>query len=421
MVAFLWRRTMSKYSVWLTFLAILAFLLLPVLPAGCTGTSSEVRASLGQESSLSIGQSAVIEEEGLTLKFTEVVGDSRCPKDVVCFWQGEVSCGIEIAYSGSQYRMVLTQPGLTSEPSTKTFQQYRLTFSVDPYPESGKKIRPGDYRLRLTVDKPSVVYSLPELKYRLWAHFGDVFWCDPDLYPVARPEQEERNAIEQFPAIRADSAEFTAILNYLGLSIKTDYTDEEKLLIYRQHKKLTYSLEISSSGDNYSFTLRVGEGEGWRYEGTVTPSGKITVQSRETSFNTCPICLARGTLIATPGGPVPVEQLRPGMSVWTVDGTGERAVALVVKTASTPVPSSFQILRLTLSDSRTVAASPGHPTAEGRALGEYQVGDTLDGATVIAIEHVAYYGEATYDLLPSGNTGLYRANGILMKSTLRLP
>src|SRR3990170_6850770 len=62
-----------------------------------------------------------------------------------------------------------------------------------------------------------VVYSLPELKYRLVSNFGDVFWCDPDFYPVARPGQEEKNALEQFPVIRADSAEFSAILKQLDL------------------------------------------------------------------------------------------------------------------------------------------------------------------------------------------------------------
>jgi hypothetical protein len=46
------------------------------------------------------------------------------------------------------------------------------------------------------------------------------------------------------------------------------------------------------------------------------------------------------------------------------------------------------------------------------------VGDTLDGALVIVVEQVIYEGGATYDLLPGGPTGLYWANGILLKSTL---
>jgi hypothetical protein len=34
------------------------------------------------------------------------------------------------------------------------------------------------------------------------------------------------------------------------------------------------------------------------------------------------------------------------------------------------------------------------------------------------VEHVIYHGDATYDLLPDSSTGLYWANGILLRSTL---
>ncbi len=264
---------------------------------------------------------------------------------------------------------------------------------------------------------PAAEYSLPELKYLLLASFDDVFWCDPDFYPIGRPGQEEQNALEQFPVISANQAEFSAILQHLGLPNKAEYTDAEKLLIYREHKKLTYQVDMTLAGDIYQFTLRVKEGQGERIEGTVTSAGDIKVTKREPSFNTCPICLARGTLIDTPGGPVPVEQLHEGMAVWTADSTGNRVAGVVLKMVTTPAPSSFQMVKVTLSDGRAVTASPGHPTAEGRALGDYQVGDTLVGAVVTAAEHSDYNG-VTYDLLPSGGTGLYWANGILLKSTI---
>jgi hypothetical protein len=265
---------------------------------------------------------------------------------------------------------------------------------------------------------PPVVYSAPQLEYRLISNFGGVFYCDPDLYPVAREGQELANALEQFPIIRANAAEFSAILEHLGLPNKAEYTDEEKLLIYREHKKLIYGVELTASGDVYDFTLRVGEVQGYRISGTITPSGTITVLKQETSFNTCPICLAKGTLIDTPSGPVPAEELSRGMAVWSVDDSGKRVAATVVETAVTPVPPSFQLVTVRLSDGRAVTASPGHPAAEGRLLGDYRVGDSLDGALVIAVERASYENEATYDLLPSGTTGLYWANGILLRSTL---
>ena len=265
---------------------------------------------------------------------------------------------------------------------------------------------------------PPVTYSLPEMKYLLISNFDPVFYVDPDFYPIAREGQEEKNALEQFSTIKTDTIEFSAILEHLGLPNKTDYTNEEKLLVYREHKKLTRAVEITASGDLYNFVLRTGEGQGERIEGTITASGKIKVLKREPSFNTYPICLTKGTLIDTPGGPVPVEYFKKGMAVWTVDDSGKRIAAGVVETAVTPVPSSFQVVTVRLDDDRAVTASLGHPTAEGRALGGYRVDDTLDGALVVVVEHMIYNGGATYDLLPSGETGLYWANGVLLKSTL---
>jgi hypothetical protein len=263
-----------------------------------------------------------------------------------------------------------------------------------------------------------VVYSQPELAYRLISNFGDAFYCDPDYYPVAREGQEEKNALDQFPVIRSNQAEFSAILKHLDLLDKSEYTTAEKVLIYQEHKKLTLAVQMTASGADYNFTLRVGEGQGERIDGVITQSGQITVTKRETSFNTCPICLASGTLIDTPEGLVLVEQLRKGMFVWTVGESGQRIAAVVMDTVSTPVPLLFQVVRVTLNDGRVVTASPGHPTADRRALGDYRVGDMLDGGVVMAVERIAYNEGATYDLLPSGATGMYWANGILLRSTL---
>ena len=265
---------------------------------------------------------------------------------------------------------------------------------------------------------PPVVYSVYQLEYRLFSRFSNVFWCDPDLYPIERPGQEQKNALEQFPVIRANAAEFSAILEHRGLPEKAEYSDGEKLEIYREHKKLTLAVQMTAWTGIYYFTLRVREGQGERIDGTITPSGEIKVLKREPSVNTCPICLAKGTLIDTPSGPVPVEELQRGMAVWSVDDSGRRVLAAVVETAVTLVPPSFQVVSVRLSDSRAVTASPGHLTAEGRLLGDYRVGDSLDGALVTAVERASYENEATYDLLPSGTTGLYWANGILLRSTL---
>lgn len=272
-----------------------------------------------------------------------------------------------------------------------------------------------------TPSSSPVSYSQYQLEYQLLAKYPDYFWCDPDVYPIARQGQEQQNALQQFPTIQANQAEFSAILEHLGMTQKTDYSDLEKLSIYREYKKLNLAVQMELSGKVYDFTLRVGQGNGFRIEGTVDSYGTIKETSRQSSFNTCPICLTKGTLIATPAGPLPVEQIRQGMQVWTTDSSGNKVAATVIAAASTAVPPSFQVVKITLDDGRTVTASPGHPSATGKSLGTYQPGDTLDGAVVISVEKISYEGGHTYDILPSGSTGLYWANGILLRSTLFVP
>jgi len=63
--------------------------------------------------------------------------------------------------------------------------------------------------------------------------------------------------------------------------------------------------------------------------------------------------------------------------------------------------------------------SAGHPTADGRKVGELKAGDRYDGAVVTSAALVAYTGGATFDVLPAGATGTYWANGVLLGSTLR--
>ena len=77
------------------------------------------------------------------------------------------------------------------------------------------------------------------------------------------------------------------------------------------------------------------------------------------------------------------------------------------------------MVELILGDGRALFASPGHPAIDGRAIGDLVVGDLYDGAQVISSKRVPYGGEATYDVLPSGETGFYFANGILLDSALR--
>lgn len=150
-----------------------------------------------------------------------------------------------------------------------------------------------------------------------------------------------------------------------------------------------------------------------RIEGTVATFLKTTDYTRP-----CPICLAQHTLIDTPRGMTAVQDLQEGDEVWTLNNSGIRVPGKILRTARTPVPLTHHMIHLILDDGRELFASPGHPTSDGRALGNLSPGDFLDGSRVKNVETLPYTQDFTYDILPSGQTGLYWANGILMGSTL---
>jgi hypothetical protein len=132
----------------------------------------------------------------------------------------------------------------------------------------------------------------------------------------------------------------------------------------------------------------------------------------------CPICLAENTLIETPHGAIPVQDLQKGMMVWTAGIFGERISAVISEAAKTLVPPTHQVIHIVLEDGREIFASSGHPTADNRTIGDLSIGDTLDGSRVITAEKMPYQKKYTYDILPAGKTGFYFAGGILLGSTL---
>src|SRR5258708_3286220 len=277
---------------------------------------------------------------------------------------------------------------------------------------------------------PAVGSALPlaELKYRLIDQFGGIgvnmgiHFCDPDSFPVSRaPAAEQQQAARQFRTISQDTAQLKVILNRLGLPGATSLTPAQQLSVYREYKKLNaIALQPISGGYQFQFAYRDATGA-FQVQGIIDNQGAITVQKKDAAAKTafmCPICLVGNALIATPSGEIPVKDLREGMTVWTQDAAGKRVAAAILQTASVAVMAGHLVIDLRLSDGRELLASPGHPTADGRALGSLIAGDRIDGANVVSASQIAYPEATTYDILPAADAGFYWVNGILMGSTL---
>jgi len=123
-----------------------------VFLAGCDGNQMPITVGLGEVFTIGVGQSAQIASEDMEVTFIEVIGDSRCPQNVNCVWEGVASSHVKITHEGVDYSIVLNQPGLT-EQASEVFINYTVTYSLNPYPREGEEIPPKDYLLTLNVTK----------------------------------------------------------------------------------------------------------------------------------------------------------------------------------------------------------------------------------------------------------------------------
>jgi len=260
------------------------------------------------------------------------------------------------------------------------------------------------------------------LKFALLDRFGELWYCDPDEYPVSRGDEAEQAALH-FPEIAANEEVLQAIVDWIEMEQVGAVTPEQQLFIY-QAWKLLNAIVLTDSGDGrYRFDILTKSANapagGLRTAGVIDRFGGIEIERQEPSGEpACPICLARGTRISTPDGEAAVEELRIGDLIWTLDASGRRIAARLVAAGSAQVPTTHRVVRLVLADGRSVSASPGHPLADGRLAGEIHAGDLVDGSRVVSAELVRYGGTHTFDILPAGPTGVYWANGVRLGSTL---
>ena len=302
--------------------------------------------------------------------------------------------------AGSLLALVLVVAGCTTESSPAATPGPTIV----PGPTGGATLNAGQLRLLLI------------------SRLGERWYCDPDEYPVAHGTELER-AIERWPELQAEGELFHAVAAQLGFSVEGGLTDAERVAIYHLWK-IASSIPLDPVGDgryrfDYTTVPSSGAALGTRTAGIIGADGTMTIEQQAPAPEPiCPICLARGTLIDTPDGPIAVDALQLGDQIWTMDADGRRVAGTVIALGSTVAPASHQVIRLTLADGRTVSASPGHPLADGRLVGALRIGDLVDTSAVIGMDWLSYGGGETFDLVASGATGGYYADGIPLGTTL---
>lgn len=128
--------------------ALAATLLLGV--AACGAPTAVVRSfTAGEPFWLPLGQAAAGDDGGTFVRFAKVVGDSRCPPEAVCVWQGEVNVEIGVRIGGAEEVLVRLN---TETPPKSVSEQGRLIELLSVEGGNSAGIGPTDsYRAQLRV------------------------------------------------------------------------------------------------------------------------------------------------------------------------------------------------------------------------------------------------------------------------------
>jgi hypothetical protein len=87
--------------------------------------------TLGETFVLRHNDTAVFQD--LTISITDIQ-DSRCPKNIDCYWTGEVKVTVQVSSATNEETILLTTPPVTGTNNAKV-GNYKLTLlDVAPYP-----------------------------------------------------------------------------------------------------------------------------------------------------------------------------------------------------------------------------------------------------------------------------------------------
>jgi len=99
---------------------------------------------------LKVGEQVTISGTELTIKFSSVAEDSRCPVDVVCIWAGNGEIELILHTPGSPVTVATLNTFL--EPREISYSGYQIKLKdLKPYPKEGIEIDPNEYQATLVI------------------------------------------------------------------------------------------------------------------------------------------------------------------------------------------------------------------------------------------------------------------------------
>ncbi len=103
---------------------------------------------------LEFGKEVLINDK-IKIKFNDVLGDSRCPSDLVCIWEGNGEVELEITSEGRVFKETLNT---LLDPSDVIIQDISVVLkNLDPYPVSTSVIKKEDYNIDLAIKYANLI------------------------------------------------------------------------------------------------------------------------------------------------------------------------------------------------------------------------------------------------------------------------
>ncbi len=130
---------------------------------GCTGNSRRdgqshkseaVQARLDTPTTLAFNKIASVEDEKILVKFGDVTEDSRCPVNVTCVWEGQVTVALNISLDGKESGSIsLTSRAGHEKLALADIEGYSIRLAKVEPPKTQDEIELSEYIITLIISK----------------------------------------------------------------------------------------------------------------------------------------------------------------------------------------------------------------------------------------------------------------------------
>jgi len=119
-----------------------------------TGPCYAQTRALTESFDLLVGESRMLNNSNILIKFIAVENDGRCPIGATCVWGGDAEVKFEVSVDGTSHAMTLHTGAGHPDIMPKEFRIFGVTISLvklAPYPNDGTAIGRYDYVATLSI------------------------------------------------------------------------------------------------------------------------------------------------------------------------------------------------------------------------------------------------------------------------------